>query len=183
MVIWLHITIYLMAVTVGIPDLTITGLYGFFSKKNISRKIDPWSFQWIITQKAHRVPSQQHRPPLLLTSHSVRLMHASLTLDLAACFLQVLKQSPTDSSLFPLLFFPFHLLLRSVFPPPRTLSPQQFSSTSRHLLLHQQPGLRAGSAQHTAGPDGCHHWPVLAKASVQRVRAHHHYLLTCFWNQ
>lgn len=44
-------------------------------------------------------------------------MHASLTLDLAACFLQVLKQSPTDSSLFPLLFFPFHLLLRSVFPP------------------------------------------------------------------
>lgn len=49
--------------------------------------------------------SQQHQPPLLLTSHSVHLMHAPLTLDLAARFLQVLKQSPTNSSLFPLLFF------------------------------------------------------------------------------
>lgn len=38
MVIWLHITLCLMAVTVGVPDLTIIELYSFFSKKKYLQK-------------------------------------------------------------------------------------------------------------------------------------------------
>lgn len=48
---------------------------------------------------------QQYQSPLLLTSHSACLMHTPLTLDPAACFLEVFKQSLTNSSLFPLLLF------------------------------------------------------------------------------
>lgn len=70
-------------------------------------------------------PSQQHQSPLLLTSHSVHLMYATLTLDLAACFLQMLKQSPSNSSLafFPLLYF-FHFIncLGLFFPPIYVIS-------------------------------------------------------------
>lgn len=80
-----------------------------FLRKNISWKSDHVVLSMNRKTKSTLSSPQQHQSPLLLTSYSVRIMHAPLTLDIAVCFLQALKQSATNSSLFPLLlFFPFH---------------------------------------------------------------------------
>lgn len=162
--IWLHIALSLMAVTVGVPDLTITGLYSFFSKK-----ISPERLTLLLSKSQctkNTLGSSQQHPLPLVNFHSACWTYASPTQDPAACFLHVLKQSPAHSSPFPLLFFPFHLLLRSVFPPhvhyhcsSFPTPPTSCSITTQVSVLPSQCAglvLQGQPCTHH-GPNRCHH--------------------------